>query len=456
MKDIAINSNEKPFRKFVLLFVGIALVVGVSACGNRANVFESSRTNIHQVPTQNQSTSNRLLDQATVTCKNNANCPSEVAMLALGTQTLAGMCTSFLISPTLAITNSHCVPNEVRLNTQSSSQTMKLIFPATPLFESQSVMVSEVVKYSTIAGSGAAVVGKLPDYALLKLATPVNRQILSLSNEGVPDNFALTLYRVSPTSNTAIEGELQVDQCESMMNSAVQPSYNNDFTSVISFSGCELEHGNSGSPLLDSKGTVRAILQSNVDDDTRAELTRVKEVLSIPKLDFLNIGTNAACMDLPGVQTIANDECKTAIPQIGITSAVVKVYSDRAKDPNTAAKILTDVNKDFARWQGTVSSSYPFQWGLITTQDVDFYPAPKCFNKNRTIQNFYSANVPVWKLLGVYDSRLRLSIKIQADEAPVLFQYSLSAEKLKSTKSVNVAYSSAFESGGWIGVGYCN
>jgi hypothetical protein len=398
--------------KSVLIFLSSICVL--SACSQHSDTFNPNNYPLYQVPTDGQDTSKQLLDQANVTCAD-ANCPSSVALLALGTNSMAGSCTSFLISPTLALTNSHCVPNEVRTKTQAPADTMKLLFPITtanPTMET--VTVSEVIFYSTInpESSDSAtsdlpqpVIGKLPDYALLRLSQPItDRPFLTLSHQGVPDGIALTAYSVDPISQTAITGVLRTKTCQSLMNSAIQPSYTNAFTSIISFTGCEIIHGNSGSPLVDANGQVRAILHAAIDKNGE---NLIGAKYGLTSTDYLNLATNISCLSLPGVQTPADAHCADAIPQLEFLDGINQITDDNLKDPAMMTKVQDALDAKSADWVKSINFTNPFQWKVTGSSTKDqYFPLPSCY-ADKNIESAYTMIIPRWTLYGKFDSTFR-------------------------------------------------
>jgi len=423
----------------------------LSACGGGSA--NSTNYPVSLVPTDGQTRSKELLDQATVSC-GDSTCPTEVALLAMGTKSMAGSCTSFLISPTLALTNSHCIPPEVRAKTQKPIDTMRLLFPATADSSARTVTVAEVIFFSKINPEDKMhIVGKLPDYALLRLNESVDeRGYLELSREGVPDNFALSAYSVTPTSDTAIAGTLGKHACESMMGSAIQPSYENVFTSVISFSGCEIKHGNSGSPLVDANGKVRAILQASVDKNME-DITA--ETYGVFDDDFLNLATNISCLNLPGVQMPADTECSVDIPQVELNEGLKEVITAAGKDPIALKRTNDDLNNKFTAWTKSPASSYvPFHWKLVplTSDATTFIPVPLCYTSEK-LNSTYDLTAPEWTLKGTLDSRFRFGMSITEND--LINFMTITSDQSTPRAPTNLTYSCSNETASLSAVPFC-
>ncbi|MBC7396012.1 MAG: trypsin-like peptidase domain-containing protein [Bdellovibrionales bacterium] len=355
----------------------------------------------------------KLFEQAVVTCRNPQDCPSAVGLLTFITSEGAGMCTAFLIAPDLAMTNSHCIADEFRQNSVSIGTRMKLMFPGTTLLASESIPVREIIFFSELTSSKQAI-GKRPDYALLRLEKSVlDRSPLLLEQSGFQDNQAFKIYSVTPRSKTAIFGQVEVKPCETMMNSAVQPSYHDPFTPVVSFSGCEVKHGNSGSPMVNAKGAVIGLVHAAVEDPDA-----VAQALGMQEGDELNLGTNLACVSLPGILTVKESECKNLPPQIDLVEGIKQMFSVERK-AELAAKLDQDLSDSLAIWSKQDGAEFPVQWSTTLSKERDgiyAYVIPKCFKANlinAEMDGKFIAPTPGWELKIGFDSKLRLNSEVK-------------------------------------------
>lgn len=388
--------------------LGVFFIISAfSACGSKISTKKTSPS----VDCLSTSDSKFLVQTASVTCGNTQDCPSSVALLSFQDTCGAGMCTAFLIAQDLAVTNSHCVPEAWKANPKNQKSLMVLNFPSTQNRLSESVSVREIVKWSNISGESPTETGKRPDYALLKLSRPVYRDTLSFDSSGVKDLTKLTLVAVTPQSRLAIRGLLEVKSCQSMMGSSIQPSYDHPETSVISFSDCELIHGNSGSPILGSDGKVKAIAHAALEKRFKVTLSRQ---LNVPYIDDLNLATNAACLDLPGYAKPASHQCDMPNAAIGIEMAANSAVESARRNPLFQKKLNLALQEKINSWSALEPTASAFAWTTISQdQNLSKYDViPVCSKEEIQINSEYQTLTPQYFVRHELDTKLRASFNI--------------------------------------------
>lgn len=247
---------------------------------------------------------------AFVACeKNDATaCPASVGMLVIRTNSSLGQCTAFLVGERLLMTNSHCIPDELKAESAQGadcSGNLQVFFPASGSSPAERATCQEVLTASQIAKHGEADFVLKPDYALILLNREVSRAALALSREGLPDGLALTAFAVDPQSNVAVRGLLRAKTCIARQNSIVASSFTQDFAPVGAFSDCEIIPGNSGSPAVDAEGRVRAIVHATLPpiqtasaNTTGAGRKKTQAKAPSPYRPMAML-TNLACTKLP-------------------------------------------------------------------------------------------------------------------------------------------------------------
>ena len=416
--------------------LGAGISIFLSGCSKNQNDDDSALYfRIHPSETTQKFNPDEMLSQAQVYCEAGAACPGSVGMLAFSTEQEAGSCTAFLIRSDLAMTNSHCVIDELRKNPELVPHSMRILFPATSQFEAAVVGVEQVLFYSAIA-TGHTLQGKNPDYALLKLATPIeNRGTLELSNEGVTDEQRLTLYSVTPQSQTSIIGSLGVKTCNAMMNSGLQPTFKTPFSSVISFYGCTIMHGNSGSPLVDENNKVRAILHAGFENST---LTQIQTQLQMESFAPVGLATNASCVNLidsAGIPTTPlNPECSAPIPQVDIFQGARIASEGRATDVTLIEKYKDEIKTKFSNWLEQEKQS-PFGWDLKQKDAADYVPTPLCFSERVEDSNEYYASVPKWQVEFILDPEVRYVYRVTEATDGDALSLQFSSKELKKKQS---------------------
>lgn len=385
--------------------LGLVAAFALSACGS--GTVDQKNYPVQLYPSDNGG--QELFDQARVYCQDSQDCPGAVGLLAFTTSEGAGMCTTFLIAPDLMMTNSHCISTEARKSPNTVSKSMKVLFPSTNLLPGETVAVSEVVKFSDINLRDDQTVGKKPDYALLRLERRItDRTPLGLSQDGIPEAFDFKIFSVTPQSKSQVLGALEVKKCQSMMSSGVQPSYNSPYTSVVSFSDCVIKHGNSGSPMVDDQMKARGIIHAGADG-----LDQIAQALEIPRVDPLNLGTNMACVALPGILSVNQAECSNSPPDIGLLDGIKKALSQMSEEQ---FQKLTEVKLSavLAEWIRYDSGSNPFDWMLSQNtggSNATFTPVPKCFVRSQvraSMDSFDTVYTPKWTVKPNFDSKLRV------------------------------------------------
>ncbi len=389
----------------------------------------------------------QLVDAATVTCANNQDCPEAVGLLTFFNSRGAGMCTAFLIAPDLALTNSHCISDEVRQKPELASQVMKLMFPTTLTRSEQTVAISDVLQYSDISFSTPSAVGKKPDYALLRLKNAISERLpLVLSQDGFADELPFQMYSVTPMSKYAIIGLLEVKKCQTMMHSAAQPSYSNPFTSIVSFSDCQVKHGNSGSPMVDFSGKVRGIVHAGYEDSST-----IAKNFGMARGDPLSLGTNLACVEIPGFQKVTQNECLKLPPQIGLAEGMNTIFSN-ADEKALEMELTKKIEEAFERWLKYGRDTSPVEW-ILTMRKANsknyVQPEPKCFLRNRlnsSTGDSFIATPPTWELAITFDSKFRVSAKIENvfefDRSRGMVTARFSRSALKEFKKADLTYQS--------------
>lgn len=254
---------------FIIGFFAIAsaILLGVG-CGQKQDAKSTGSLTASNSPIPSQSgafhipkdavqNSRYFVNHINVACGEAKNdCNPSVAMLAAVHSTGAEVCTAFLIKPNQVLTNSHCVPVELKAAGSKCSGEIQFVFG-----DQRRVTCSRIVVDSKDQNKNA-----IQDYAIIELAESLNdRMPFPVSDEGIEDETELKVIHVDPAPEYQSKegyffGIMRSHACESMMDHLANPIYQSRFSIDVSIKGCELRPGNSGSPLIDSNGRIRALV----------------------------------------------------------------------------------------------------------------------------------------------------------------------------------------------------
>ena len=226
-----------------------------------------------------------------LTCASAAACEPALALVSIPTVEGLTRCTGFLISPTEVLTNDHCLKE---FDSSSCDEKIYLHFSAMGGgIRAQTVSCKSIKKRSHQTGVQSI------DYAILELKNAVtDRAALKLATRGFAENEPATLFRVQmQNQNGSYDGEQSKVNCHSNYSTFLYPHLNSPNGALMSFGDCPVIQGNSGSPILNSKGEVGAIEQGflKLEESVEMPLNLKKVLLDDPQLP-VTIGTQMLCL----------------------------------------------------------------------------------------------------------------------------------------------------------------
>lgn len=348
--------SPNPSRKDLLILTFVFAVFCSSCAKKDSGLNNSDYTypDYHYSPSLTVAQS--MASTGTVDCSG-TNCHDSVGMLAtvhpekveyvwglFTSQFPVGQCTAFAVSPTVIVTNAHCVPNDLRSTGANCENRIWVTFPKTANFAGQRAGCRQIMVTSTIDEvPGSPNFTGLPDYAFIELDRAIARTPLRLSQDGLADEAAVTIFKVNPISSDKLAGLMERKQCKALQRTLVIPSFDRADRPIVMLSGCNTIQGNSGSPVLDESGAVRAILHGTK--------------LAAGKYPEFSIATNAACIPRSdGIHPISvSSEC-SIIP----SSAEAKKSATPVIPAGEIEKLLATAEAQIAAW-GTAHDDH-FEW----------------------------------------------------------------------------------------------
>ena len=363
--------------------------------------------------------------QAQVHCAVTTGCPQGVGLWAsLESKSLPSQCTAFLVAPDLALTNHHCLPDNARKPGADCRGQAWLHFPKLKEVPADSVSCREVVALSATSESIDQA-----DWALVRLARPLQREVLPLSREGLLDLDSLTAWTCNPDwgqllLRERILTELRPIDCRVSRRTQVfhgngpAAEYSDPLSRRVPLSSCTAQKGNSGSPLLrrDADGVwrVHALL------DRSASTSNLRDWMAQQELNLLDstIGefayaTNLACIPLPGAGPLPSVCERDSNPTAAMAqerawkTEVEQAIASRVAQVSTQTPLCGKVLQKGA-WTAFAKGVAR----LETKPEALVIPLPSCSSPGASDSLFH---VPVWSMRFGYDRDLRWSFRMDLD-----------------------------------------
>ncbi len=192
-----------------------------------------------------------------VRCENRASCPNAVGMLVVedDARPAPERCTATLIAPDRAVTASHCIAAADRRAAATCTRTW-LSFPETADAPAEWVACARVVRAAEVVDPSAL----HQEYAVLLLGRPLSRTPLAVDPSPPPEGSIVTVVSVTPHPVYGSTHALSTRLCRAIDASAARAALGPAAAAVGWLSDCPIAHGNSGSPVIDHAGRVRAIV----------------------------------------------------------------------------------------------------------------------------------------------------------------------------------------------------
>jgi len=192
-----------------------------------------------------------------VRCEARANCPNGVGMLVVDSDARLPpeRCTAALIAPDRAVTASHCIAPSDRRTGASCARTW-VLFPETDDAPAEWVGCAQIVYAAEVVGSDAL----RQEHAVLQLARAVGRTPLAINPAPPEPGSIVTVVSVTPHPVYDTTHAVSARLCRAIDATHATEALGAAAASVGWLASCPVEHGNSGSPVLDYAGEIRAIV----------------------------------------------------------------------------------------------------------------------------------------------------------------------------------------------------
>ncbi|MEI8027757.1 MAG: serine protease, partial [Pseudomonadota bacterium] len=327
----------------------------------------------------------KLFDEAKVTCEDLGQCNPSVGLLVARHDTSVGVCTSFLVAKDTVLTNSHCLPEQMKEG-DSCQGIIGVLFPKTITLDEMRTTCKVVTRRSkhTIEGTIAS-----QDFAVLKLSKELPRPILSISTKKSSEGEALSVVSMTPTSRSSPMGQIgKPKTCPVLGRNLLSPRSEETNKPIIFMAECGLVEGNSGSPILDSTGFVRAIGQGSLKRD---KVYQDLMSIMLEELSQMDVATGFSCISPETYTTVETSECKD-FPKLGDAT----IYTQNELSENSAlgkalAEKIDQATNEWNRYgnvKAVESGVSSFTWKPTTIKEdsssTKIVPVPSCFRPPAT------------------------------------------------------------------------
>jgi hypothetical protein len=380
--------------------------IALIGCGKKAEV--KPKPPIREVdPVQGEM--EKLLQKQSVECENGISCPGGMAKIAVVDRDKLRFCTGFLVNSVTLATSSSCLTESLRISSDDSrcEKDFHVFFPRFGFEDQKRVGCKRILLSSPLIGKDPTLWRN--DITYIELSEPVYRRSFRLSRQGIEDAKFVTLWKVDAQNDEV--GIIRKEDCQAIQKSYVNPLAENEFSPVITLSGCEFTKGNTGGVVLGNQGKWRGIVSQPIEK-TMDDFLRNSGLLIEPLAPILHV-SNGAC--LPSVldsDPVLERECfkDLDVRQVDVRRSEM-LNADTPYQANRSA-VQDQIN--------AVRPYFVWTAQLIKNNSDNSYSVkivPKCMNKVSTWidqvgrgskKSTYSMVLPDWKLILGFDRSSRL------------------------------------------------
>jgi hypothetical protein len=192
-----------------------------------------------------------------VGCADRSNCPNAIAMLVVDDDSSAEpeRCTATLIASDRMLTASHCLASADRHRGAACARTW-VSFPQTVDAPAEWVACKRVLNASEVMSED----GLHQEHAVLQLIRAVRRKPLAVDPRPPEPNSIVQVVSITPHPIYGSTHELASRLCRAIPPDGAVRELGAHAAQVGWLGNCPIARGNSGSPVIDWRGRIRAIV----------------------------------------------------------------------------------------------------------------------------------------------------------------------------------------------------
>lgn len=377
---------------------------------------------VFRVETDGLEKAKQVAITANVECDTLSPCSPSVGMLTMSSEVGAGACTASMIGPDLAITNSHCIPDDLKQSDADCSDRIWLTFPKAGQYEKERIECDRVLEASDL---GDSVSRLTQDYAFLRMKKTTQRPSLAVSQKGFRDNEQYRVNKVNPAFNKGqLHGDLISENCKAILGNEITKALDERYPLVL-LSDCNIIHGNSGGPINGSDGKIHGVIQAFLRLE-KVKLNLEEEGFDVP-LTFArsNIGTSLSCLKIPDYESTTDPTCSSYKEEdisLPLKLSAIPLNSETINEMFREKLMQKSSPLHLLQWRTYVES---------TGREQIVHGDPICMpfsDLMKTADTDYSIAKPAFKLMPSLDKYFRLQWILKEGEKKIAVRLSKNSE----------------------------
>ncbi len=397
-------SHKRDRQIFCLLFTCLIALIG---CGKKETTSSNGQPDSGTYsPIPLEADLKDLLDKQVVAC-GAEGCPDYITKIAVVDRGEVRFCTGFLTDTGTVATSSSCLPDLMRLQGQNCENEIFFFFPGTNSKPSVRAGCRRVLQVSRVDDFSNPYLWR-ENIAFLELDKNVFRRSLKISKEGMSDKKKLDIWKIDQLDkyNSIVRRE----ECVVVHNTYLNPLGSHKFSPSMLVGNCSFVKGNSGAPLIDSQGKLRAVASADINREM---------IKSLADQGYLDGTTISSMMHTNNMACAPNIDDNEGYPDRECIKELSMSYAIRLRAEMIDENLLfSEFVKETAAAITENNKYVNFEARLVENDNgkfnVKFFP--RCFinadqwrNKPPKSKTFY-VTTPYYELARGMDSYTRLKV----------------------------------------------